>query len=147
TLRRESSDSGYLLREVVARFSPYALGSFLLISVSGVYSAVRFIESPRAFFLSAYGLTLLLEMLLLGFVAFAGFLNWSSIRPQLARVLSADARAALTKKFLHLLELELSAGILLMLVAGILGAISPPSEAGTSQLNSTQTQALLSPRF
>jgi putative copper resistance protein D len=147
TLAREGSDCSKLLREVVARFSPYALASFLLISVSGVYSAVRFIESPRAFFLSAYGLTLLLKMLLLCFVAFAGFLNWRSIRPQLADTLSAEARATLVKKFLRLMELELSAGILLMLVAGILGAISPPSEPGASQLNLAQAEALLSPRF
>jgi uncharacterized membrane protein len=135
-----------LLASIVALFSPYALASVILISLSGIYSSVRFIISPRAVFVSAYGLTLLIKLLLLSLVAYAGFLNWRLIRPQLAE-LNIENRSALAKRFLSLLEFEVSAGILLMLVAGILGAISPPAEVGSAQLSPVQTEALLSPRL
>jgi putative copper resistance protein D len=135
-----------LLAAIVTRFSPYALASVILISISGVYSSFRFIASPRAIFVSAYGLTLLLKFVLLSVVAYAGFLNWRLIRPQLTQN-NLENRSCLARRFLSLLEFELSAGILLMLVAGILGAISPPSQEGYAQLNSIQTEALLSPRL
>ncbi len=135
-----------LLASIVLRFSPYALASVILISLSGMYSSVRFIISPRAVFVSAYGLTLAIKMFLLGLVAYAGFINWRLIRPELADSQNAN-RSAWAKHFLSLLEFELSAGILLMLVAGILGAISPPAEVGSAQLSPVQTAALLSPRL
>jgi hypothetical protein len=44
-----------------------------------------------------------------------------------------------------MLELEVTAGVLVIAVAGILGSISPPGEDGTLQLTRTQFRAVWSP--
>ncbi len=145
-VKRGSMDAE-LLSGIVARFSPYALASAILISLSGIYSSVRFIVSPHAVIVSAYGLTLFIKLLLLLLVGYTGFRNWREIRPQLAKPNNDEERMRLNARFLRLLELELSAGVLLILVAGILGAIAPPTEPRSAQLSAEQVEALIAPRL
>ncbi len=142
---QSSGTSGLqLLSRIVDRYSPFALVSAILIGLSGLYSSARFIFSLRAIPISAYGLTLALKLVLAGAVTYAGFLNWRQIGPRLTD--SRESQRAVSD-FLRVLEFELTTGILLLLVAGILGAISPPAEIGTAQLSSAQVQALLDPRL
>lgn len=136
------------LTRLVARFSPFALASWVVVSASGVYSVWRFVDSPKALLLSAYGLTLLLKLLLLGLAVAAGYVNWRVIRPQLnAEESERLGTPPILGRFRRMVEFELSAGVLLLIVAGILASISPPSEAGAAQLNSAQVTALLQPRL
>jgi len=46
-----------------------------------------------------------------------------------------------------MLELEVTAGVLAITVAGILGAVSPPGEAGTQRLTASQAHVLLCPHL
>ena len=50
-------------------------------------------------------------------------------------------------RFSRMLELEVTAGLLVITVAGILGAVSPPREDGAQRLAATQIRALLSPHL
>lgn len=62
---------------------------------------------------------------------------------------SGDARDAGTvlRQFGRMLELEVTCGVLMIAVAGILGSISPPGEDGTARLTPAQLAAVWSPRL
>jgi putative copper resistance protein D len=141
-----------LLAEMVRRFSPVALAVTALLAVSGLFVLVRFLGDPGGLLTSAYGLTLAVKLLMLAPAVFAGWVNYRFIRPQLliAAHLSGTGeppKATLLQKFGRMLELEVTAGVLVVAAAGILGSVSPPGEAGSYRLTTAQTQALLSPRF
>ncbi len=137
-----------LLAEVVRRFSPVALGAAVLIALSGVYITWRFLGTPGAVLTSTYGLTLILKLILLIPVLVAGFANFRFIRPalaQLAGTAAAPDASGVLRRFGRLLELEVTAGILVITVAGIVGSISPPGDDGALRLSPRQVEALLSP--
>lgn len=134
-----------LLAEIVRRFSPFALATTSLLALTGLLAAGRFLQSFGALFTSAYGLTLLVKLTLLAPALAAGFINYRVIRPAL-RAASGD-RLPVLRRFGRTLELEVTAGILVITVAGILGSVSPPGEDGSLRLTSRQTQALLTPHW
>ena len=141
-------DEVALVAEVVRRFSPVALGAATLIALSGVYATWRFLGTPSAVLTSTYGLTLSLKLLLLLPVLVAGFVNFRIVRPALARLTSASPAldvSTVLRRFGRLLELEVTAGILVITVAGIVGSISPPGADGALRLSPRQVEALLSP--
>lgn len=53
----------------------------------------------------------------------------------------------LLRHFGRMLELEVTAGILVVIAAGILASVSPPGESGNYRLTNTQAFALIHPRF
>jgi len=59
----------------------------------------------------------------------------------------ATSAAATLRQFGRMLELEVTAGLLMIAVAGILGSISPPGEDGTARLTPAQLAAVWSPRL
>ena len=141
-----------LLSEIVRRFSPLALTAVLLMTASGLYAAVRNLATPDALLTSAYGLTLGVKLALLAPALFAGFVNFRVVRPALTRVLkSPDASTIVTaaepvlRRLGRMLELEVTAGLLVITVAGIVGSVSPPGEDGSQRLTPVQVRALLSP--
>jgi len=148
--------------EVVRRFSPWAMGAVCLLLLSGLISVFRFISEPGAVLTSAYGLTLLLKLILVCLVLYAGYQNFALVRPALLRLAckhhsdsasEAGDQAALAEKtkalvhFGRMLELEVTAGLLAVTVAGILGSVSPPGKAGTQRLTTLQAQVLLCPHL
>ncbi len=150
-----------LLSEIVTRFSPWAISVVSLLFVSGLISFCRFIPEASAVFTSAYGLTLSIKFILLGVALFAGLQNHLKIRPALrARAAprnGADIRSRLTNtpgtddacqlRFTQLLELEVTAGLLVIAIAGVAGSISPPGDPGVQRLTSAQIQVLTQPRW
>lgn len=134
-----------LLAQIVRRFSPVALAATSLLAVTGLFAAWRFLQSTGALFTSAYGLTLLVKLLLLAPAVVAGFVNFRSIRPALLSP-SDDVSPAL-QRFGRMLELEVTAGVLVITVAGILGSVSPPGGDGVLCLAKNQTHALLTPHW
>lgn len=148
-----------LLAELVRRFSPVALAAAVLLLGSGLYAVYRFVGAPGALFTSAYGLTLLVKLALLAPLIVAAWVNFRVVRPGLLNVGRAscppasielnsggqDARAPLLRHFGRMLELEVTAGLLVVTVAGIVGSVSPPGEAGAYRLTAQQTLALLRP--
>jgi putative copper resistance protein D len=137
-----------LLAGVLRRFSSLALAGAGLIAASGLVEARRFLlRNPEAIMDSAYGLTLLVKLSLVGVLLAAGFANFRIVR----RALSVEhqrrepgARAALGLLF-RTLEIEVTAAVLVVALAGILGAISPPGSDGEGQLTAVQRSALLTP--
>jgi len=129
-----------LVAEIIRRFSPFALAVVGALLLSGLIAASRFLHTTGALFISAYGLTLIIKLALLTPALYAGWINFRTLRPELTR----DATAALPR-FARSLELEVTAGLLVITAAGILGSISPPGDDGALRLTPTQIRALATP--
>lgn len=72
-----------LVAEIVRRFSPFALTITSLLAFSGLFMATRFLMETGALLTSAYGLTLIVKLLLLVPAIIAGGINYRVIRPEL----------------------------------------------------------------
>jgi uncharacterized membrane protein len=142
-----------MLADIVRRFSPVALTVTTLLGISGVWMICRFLAEPSGLITSAYGLTLIVKLLVLTPAIYAGFINFRVIRPallNLARSGQATSTGAeyqarkenILRRFGRMLELEVTAGLLVVTVAGILASVSPPGEAGAYRLTDSQAQAL-----
>jgi putative copper export protein len=107
--------------------------------------------SPAGLLTSAYGLTLLVKLILLATLLVPAFVNYRIVRPALQRAASSDAPSPDAPGVLHrfgrMLELEVTAGLLVIAVAGILGSVSPPLPDGTGRLNRAQIDAVTTPRL
>ena len=144
-----------LLAEIVRRFSPIALSVTSLLALSGILMAYRFEGGLGAILVSAYGLTLVVKLLMLMPALFAGAMNYRVIRPALLSFAQGngaggsmeESKSALLKQFGRMLELEVTAGVLVIMAAGILASVSPPGEGGAYRLTEVQTHALLSPHL
>ncbi len=132
-----------LVGEIVRRFSPIALATTSLLALTGVIAAWRFLGSTGALFTSAYGLTLMVKLGVLMPALAAGWVNFRRVRPQLAQA-GADRSRPLAL-FGRMLELEVTAGIFVIAVAGILASIAPPGNDGGLQLTPEQAHAFLIP--
>jgi len=137
-------DIGFLA-EIVRRFSPIAFSAVVLIALSGVFAAVRFIVNPSAVPTSAYGLTLIVKIIFIIPLLYAGYVNFKKIRPALLEARNekkADDRPSLLQRFGRMLELEVTAGLLVLIVAGILASVSPPRGESYLTLTDAQSRAL-----
>ncbi len=138
-----------LVAEMVRRFSPVALAMTSLLALTGLLGAFRFVGHFSALFTSAYGLTLLVKLTLILPAVFAGFVNFRYIRPLLldGNKQSPATRISTLQWFSRTLELEVTAGVLVITVAGILASVSPPGRDNSLRLTDAQTRALLSPHL
>jgi putative copper resistance protein D len=139
-----------LLAAIVRRASPVALAAAALLLASGVYAAMRHLHTPAGLVGSAYGLTLSVKMVMVLPMLVAGFINHRIVRPNLLRPARAPGLAASealpwVRRFGRMLELEVTAGVLVVTIAGIVGSISPPGEDGTLRLTPRQLDAVLTP--
>jgi len=146
----DSRDRVGLISEIVRRFSPVALTVTTLLAVSGIYMLCRFLGDFGGIFASAYGLTLIIKLSFLAPAIYAGALNYRRIRPQLAAASAPNPTTPappVLKRFGSLLELEVTSGILVLVVAGILASVSPPGPAGYYRLTAEQQHMVLVPRI
>ncbi len=144
--RLTDSPSIALIADIVRRFSPLALTAVVLMSASGVLAAVRYLATPGALLTSAYGLTLIVKLVLLTPVVVAGSINFRIIRPALLKLAASPVSATpVLRRFGKMLELEVTAGLLAITVAGVVASVSPPGDDGSLQLTPLQVHALLSP--
>lgn len=140
-----------LLAGIIRRFSPIALTTSTLLLISGAYGVYRYLASPGAVATSAYGLTFVVKLFIMVPLVFAAWTNYRVIQPALLRLASGGVSASqpgpgpLLQRFGRLLELEATAGVLVITVAGILGSVSPPGEEGAQRLTGEQVSAMLSP--
>ncbi|PWU09966.1 MAG: hypothetical protein C5B50_26345 [Verrucomicrobia bacterium] len=139
------------LGEILRRFSPIALGTVGLLAITGLLLATRYLRVPAAVATSAYGLTLTVKLSLLLPLIYAGYVNYRVIRPALQWAgqtgLEPSLRRPLLSKFGKTLELEVTAGVLVLTVAGVLASVSPPQNLGTLRLTPPQIRALVSPHL
>ena len=132
-----------LTAEMVWRFSPIALVTTSLLAVTGLVSAWHFLGSTGALSTSAYGLTLVVKLAVLVPAVIAGWINFTQVRPRLLQ--SGGDRKPTLSLFGRMLELEVTAGLFVVAVAGILASIAPPGNDGESQLTVAQARAVLTP--
>lgn len=135
-----------LVADVVRRFSPVALAAAALLAASGVFTALRYFSTPGDVLASAYGLTLMVKLTLMAPLLAAASLNFRRIRPALLRFAGSSGSpaewSAVLQRFGRTLELEVTAGVLVITVAGIVGSISPPGADGAQRLNTEQVRAM-----
>ncbi|MCX8071556.1 MAG: CopD family protein [Candidatus Binatia bacterium] len=146
----DTGDAAARWVRLLAWFSPVAGSSAALVFVTGVLAAVRFVPSLRDLFVSAYGLTLLLKLVLVAVVGVAGAYNFLVAVPRLkqaAREFTAVAWFSATRRFHRSLELEATAAFLVVIVAGIVGSISPPGADGSVTLSREQVAVLMTPKL
>lgn len=131
-LREELHGNEGLVTAVVSRFTPVALTATTVLLLTGVVAVLRWLREPLAVFGSAYGWTLLVKLGLIVPAVFAGWMNFRHARTE-------------PHRFARMLELEVLAGVLVVVVAGVLGSVSPPGDDGSLRLTRAQFYALLSP--
>ncbi|MFM8410724.1 MAG: CopD family protein, partial [Alphaproteobacteria bacterium] len=137
-----------LASRVLRRFSPVALAAAALLGLTGVRAAWLTLSSPVSIATSAWGLTLLVKLGLLLPVVAAGWTNWRVVGPALDRA-SRDGTPCgdALRTFDRSLELEATAALLAIAVAGILGSVSPPDPSGAGRLSPEQLRAVSTPRL
>lgn len=132
------------ISDIVRRFSPVALTAAALLALSGIMTVLRYLSTPSDLFASPYGLTLLVKLTLMAPLLAAAYVNFQHIRPALLETKGASLHGAtdVLRRFGRTLELEVTAGILVITVAGIVGSISPPGADGAQRLNDEQITAM-----
>ena len=117
--QRGEGVSGQFVRSLVNAFSPVALVSAGLASLTGVFAAWIHVGTIPSLWGTQYGITLLVKLGILGVVAMTGFYNWRYVQPQLG----TDAATARLKRSA---TVEVTVALLVLLVTAILVA-SPTS--------------------
>ena len=124
---------GPFVRDMVARFSPLALGSAGVLATFGVITAWRHLKTIRALWTTPYGITLIVKLCLVACVLALGAFNFRRQRPLLgtdagARSLRGSASAELAVATLVLIVTSL----LVSMPAPKAQAARPPSAAAAS---------------
>ncbi len=98
-IQGETGQAGIgLVAEMVRRFSPVALTVTLMLAISGLFMAVRFVGESGALLTSAYGLTLIVKLLLLLPAIVAGSINYRIMRPELLALAEAPGGLAAQRR-------------------------------------------------
>lgn len=105
---------------LVNAFSPTALVFAGALTLTGVFSAWLHLESVAALWESAYGRTLLLKLGILSAVFATGAYNWLRLRP----ALGDDAA---TQRLRRSATLEITVGVIVLLVTAVLVATATPA--------------------
>jgi copper transport protein len=103
---------------LVNAFSPIALASAAMVGASGIVASWVHLEHLTALWQTAYGQVLLLKLALVAITLTIGAYNFRRVQPQLVR---QEGTARLRRSA----ALELSVGLLILLVTGFLTGISP----------------------
>jgi copper transport protein len=103
---------------LVNAFSPIALASAAIVGASGVVASWVHLEHVAALWQTAYGKVLLLKLALVAITLIIGAYNFRRVQPQLVR---QEGAARLQRSA----AIELSVGLLILLVTGFLTGISP----------------------
>lgn len=112
-------DGHQRVADLVAAFSPTALGFASLLGATGALAAWRNVGSWSELVHSEYGALLLIKMALVAVIAAFGAVNWKRIQPRLGQPLATRAlqRGAV---------LELVAAMLVLVVTALLVATAMP---------------------
>ena len=140
TRRLEGAERSRLLLEVLARFSPLALGSVIAVAVTGVLQAYIDVRSLHALLHTTYGALIIAKTLLLAALIGLGWVNRERVIPALRRL--AEALAA-PGEVGRLARRSMRGELVLMLcVFGVTAALisyAPPIDAenGPFSINTT----------
>ena len=106
---------------LVRRFSPLAIGAVVIIFLSGVVTAVFYVDSVSELWSTGYGRTLLLKVGLFAAIGAVGAYNWRRLTPRLG-----DARG--TRTLLVSARLELALAVVLLAVTAVLVHLAMPHQ-------------------
>jgi putative copper export protein len=103
---------------LVNAFSPVALASAAIVGASGLVASWVHVEHFAALWQSSYGQVLLLKLVLVAITLTVGAYNFRRVQPQLV---GQEGAARLQRSA----AIELSVGLLILIVTGFLTGISP----------------------
>lgn len=110
---------GALVADMVASFSPVAIGASLLLVITGITTAWRHLKFVAALWTTPYGYALDIKLLLVATVIALGAWNWRRMRPQLG---SEQAGRSIHRSAMR----ELFFAGLVLLVTGVLVSLPSP---------------------
>ncbi len=84
-VQRDAGAGASLARAMVSAFSPLALGSALLVLVTGLLASWLHLGTVSALWQSRYGKTLIFKLAAVGLMTLAGALNWRKHGPELQK--------------------------------------------------------------
>ncbi len=114
-----SERRGALVAEMVATFSPVAIGASLLLVATGITTAWRHLKFVAALWTTSYGYALDVKLLLVAIVVTLGAWNWRRMRPRLGSEAAAhEIRRSATR--------ELFFAALVLVVTGVLVTLPAP---------------------
>ncbi len=92
TRQLEGGERSRLLLATLVRFSPLALGSVVVIAVTGVVQAYIDVRSVHGLFHTTYGALIIVKVMLLGGLIALGWINRDRVIPMLGRIVG-DGRS------------------------------------------------------
>lgn len=114
---------------VVVRFSAVAIAAVAVLVVTGVYRALAELDSPSDLLDTAYGVALLVKLVLFALLLVSGAYNRLVLHPRLERAAlglrSGDGGARVALRRSVLAELALAAGVMAMV--GVMVSVVPPA--------------------
>jgi putative copper export protein len=118
-----SDERGWLVAEMVNRFSPLALSAATLLGTTGVITAWRHLKHWNALWTSGYGYTLDVKLCVVAMVVALGAWNWRRMKPNLGDETGARAiaRSAST---------ELSFAAIVLAITALLVSLPSPGPSG-----------------
>ena len=114
--------NGEQVRALVASFSPVALVSAGVASVTGVVAALQHVGSVPNLWGTRYGVVLLVKLAVLSVVTMTGFYNWRFVQP----VLPATAGV---ERLRHSAHVEAFVALVVLLVTAVLVALPTSMDA------------------
>lgn len=124
------------LAQVVRRFSPLAIAAVSLLVTAGLVATWRHVIVQAGFggFASPYGLALAAKVAAFSGAALCGLYNWRVLTPAIEA--SHDA----TRQFRIVAWIEVSLGIVALVLTALLGTLSMPERGGESN-HTARTQS------
>jgi putative copper export protein len=120
-LRAGAPLGGAKARDLVAAFSPIALGSGAVVLAAGLVMGYRYLGGISPLWTTGYGRVLLFKLMALSVVAGLGAYNWRVVLPRLKRDGNPD-------KVRQTAGLELLVGAILLAITALLVAMPAPGE-------------------
>lgn len=114
-----SARRGVVVGEMVAAFSPLALGAAAVLTVFGIITTFRHVEWPAALWSTPYGLTLLVKLAVVAVLFGLGAYNWRRQRPRLGT--EAGVRALIGTA-----ALETAIALVVLAIAAVLVSLPTP---------------------
>ena len=108
-------ERGPMVAALVNAFSPVALASAALVTITGLFAAWLHVGSVSNLWATRYGITLLVKLGVLGVVALTGFYNWRFVQP----TLGTDATTVHLRRSARV---EVTVAILVLLATAVLVA-------------------------
>jgi copper transport protein len=131
TRRTPAAERTTLLAHLIGRFSPLALISIALVTLTGVIRSLNQIPALADLWSTTYGRTLLIKLAALGGALLLGAVHWRQVGPRLlAAATAGDVRLA--RRFGRTVALESGLAIAVVLIAGALSQTPHPVQASAS---------------